>query len=130
MRAASLPLVIVSLLLLGGTSGFAQGLENDRIGVFVFRSEETPRGTIVVPKLPPTTGRGLLNSSGSTYHYNAEEARLQVEQLVRELERIQSRRDMLEVVERRAQADVFLEVVAAEIEGYVYTQTGQPGQGG
>lgn len=37
---------------------------------------------------------------------------------------------MLEVVETRAQADVFLEVVATEIQGYVYAQTGQPGQGG
>ena len=121
-RFPSLLSLAVGLILIGAVSSAAQNLEADRIRVFVFCAETAPEDAVVDVKLPP--GEWQLEPmtwgpEGNIYSFRLKQARYQVEQLNRQLQRTGSRRDMLEVVETRDEADLFLEVVATSVKGMI-----------
>ncbi len=132
-RFPSLLSLAVGLLLIGAVSSAAQNLEADRIRVFVFCAETAPEDAVVDAKLPP--GEWQLEPmtwgpEGNIYSFRLKQARYQVEQLNRQLQRTGSRRDLMEVVETRDEADLFLEVVATSVKGMIqgagiYSGTGQ-----
>ena len=121
-RLPSLLSLAVGLILIGAASSAAQNLEADRIRVFVFCAEAAPEDAVVDPKLPP--GDWQLEPmhwgpEGNSYFFRLKQARYQVEQLNRQLQRTGSRRDMIELVETRDEADLFLEVVATSVKGMI-----------
>ena len=134
MCAKSLPTLSLaaSLVLIGATAS-AQDQETDQIRVFVFCAESAPEDALVDSQLPP--GEWQLEPmswgpEGNSYYYDLKQARYHVEQLNRHLARTASRRDLMEVVETRDEADLFLEVVATSVKGMIqgaaiYSGTGQ-----
>ncbi len=121
-RLPSILGLAVGLILIGAASSVAQNLEADRIRVFVFCAETAPEDVIVDANLPP--GEWQLEPmtwgpEGNAYFFRIKQARYHVEQLNRQLQRTGSRRDLMEVVETRDEADLFLEVIATSVRGMI-----------
>ncbi|MDP6373383.1 MAG: hypothetical protein QF634_12850 [Vicinamibacterales bacterium] len=120
--SSSLALLATALVLLGSASAAAQDGETDRIRVFVFCADERPEDAVVDPKLPP--GEWQLEPmtwgpEGNSYYFKLNQALYHAEQLARQLGRTDSRRELMEVVETREEADLFLEVVATSVKGMI-----------
>lgn len=121
-RQLSILGLAVGLVLIGAASSAAQDGETDRIRIFVFCSETAPDDALVDAKLPP--GEWQLEPmtwgpEGNSYYFDLKQGRYQVEQLNRQLQRTGSRRELMEVVETRDEADLFLEVVATSVKGMI-----------
>ncbi|MDP7295539.1 MAG: hypothetical protein QGG24_09460, partial [Vicinamibacterales bacterium] len=119
---SSLTLLATALVLLGSTPAAAQDGETDQIRVYVFCADERPDDAIVDPKLP--AGEWQLEPmtwgpTGNAYYFKHNQALYHVEQLARQLGRTDSRRELMEVVETREEADLFLEVVATSVQGEI-----------
>ena len=56
---------------------------------------------------------------GNTYTYSPSQGRNAVEQLARQLQRTKERQRLMQVVESRYQAEMFLEVVATEVKATI-----------
>tara|TARA_B100002049_G_scaffold199144_1_gene157242 strand:+ start:596 stop:1204 length:609 start_codon:yes stop_codon:yes gene_type:complete len=112
----------IILGLFGTASGVAESNQSDRVRVFVLVSDERPEDAIVDPDLPP--GQWQLEpmsfgTEGNSYFFDFDQAKYLGEQLSRQLQRTDDRRDLMELVETQDQAAVYLEVVATKVEGSI-----------
>ena len=117
-----LTVAAIILGLFGTVSGVAEGNQSDRVRVFVLVSEERPEDAIVDPDLPP--GQWQLEpmsfgTEGNSYFFDLDQAKYLGEQLSRQLQRTDDRRELMELVETQDQAAVYLEVVATKVEGSI-----------
>lgn len=118
----NLTLGVIGLLLLGAMSSAAQDRETDRIRVYVFYTQERPEDSIVDPKLPtdqwqlePLT----FGPQGNAYYFDLQQAEYLGTQLIRQLQRTNSRRELIEMVSTPDEAMLFLEVVATRVKGEI-----------
>ena len=112
----------IILGLFGTSSGIAESNQSDRVRVFVLVSEERPEDAIVDPDLPP--GQWQLEpmsfgTEGNSYFFDLDQAKYLGEQLSRQLQRTDDRKELMEVVETRDQAAGYLEIVATKVEGSI-----------
>jgi len=112
----------IILGLFGTASGVAESNQSDRVRVFVLVSEDRPENAIIDPDLPP--GQWQLEpmsfgTEGNSYFFDLDQAKYLGERLSRQLQRTDSRRELMELVETRDQAAVYLEVVATKVEGSI-----------
>ncbi|MBE55816.1 MAG: hypothetical protein CL479_04465 [Acidobacteria bacterium] len=112
----------IILGLFGTSSGIAESNQSDRVRVFVLVSEERPEDAIVDPDLPP--GQWQLEpmsfgTEGNSYFFDLDQAKYLGEQLSRQLQRTDDRKELMELVETRDQAAVYLEIVATKVEGSI-----------
>ena len=115
-------IAVLGLLLLGVTSSAAQNRETDRVRVFVQVSEERPEDAVVDANLPP--GQWQLEpmsfgTEGNTYCFDLKQAQYLGQQLSKQLQRTNSRKELIELVETREEAAVYLEIVATKVEGNI-----------
>ena len=115
-------IAVLGLLLLGVTSSAAQNRETDRVRVFVQVSEERPEDAVVDANLPP--GQWQLEpmsvgTEGNTYFFDLKQAQYLGQQLSKQLQRTNSRKELIELVETREEAAVYLEIVATKVEGNI-----------
>ena len=112
----------IILGLFGTSSGIAESNQSDRVRIFVLVSEERPEDAIVDPDLPP--GQWQLEpmsfgTEGNSYFFDLDQAKYLGEQLSRQLQRTDDRKELMELVETRDQAAVYLEIVATKVEGSI-----------
>ena len=121
-------IAVLGLLLLGVTSSAAQNRETDRVRVFVQVSEERPEDAVVDANLPP--GQWQLEpmsfgTEGNTYFFDLKQAQYLGQQLSKQLQRTNSRKELIELVETREEAAVYLEIVATKVEGNIQVVIGE-----
>ena len=112
----------IILGLFGTASDVAESNQSDRVRVFVLVSDDRPEDAIVDPDLPP--GQWQLEpmsfgTEGNSYFFDFDRAKYLGEQLSRQLQRTDDRQELMELVETRDQAAVYLEVVATKVEGSI-----------
>lgn len=114
-------LLVSSVALLWAAPAAAQIPEANPIRIFLFCADESSDETIDVNipagewQVEPMT----WSPEGNTYTFSPSQGRNAVEQLARQLERTKERQQLMLIVESREQAEMFLEVVATEVEGTI-----------
>jgi len=113
---------LIGLILLNAGFSAAQNRETDRITVYVFLTEERPEDTIVDPELPSDQWQLeplAFGPQGNAYYFNLQQAEYLGTQLIRQLQRTRSRRELIEIVGTPDEAMLFLEIVATRVKGEI-----------
>ena len=110
-------LLVSAVALVWTAPAAAQDPEADPIRIFIFCADESNDETIDV-NIPAGEWQlepGTWGPEGNTYTFSPSLGRNAVEQLARQLRRTKERQRLMEIVETRDQADLFLEIVATEV---------------
>lgn len=117
---------LIGLILLNAGFSAAQNRETDRITVYVFLTEERPEDAIVDPDLPADQWQLeplAFGTQGNAYYFNLKQAEYLGTQLIRQLQRTRSRRELIKMVGTPVEAMLFLEIVATRVKGEIQGQS-------
>ena len=117
---------LIGLILLNAGFSAAQNRETDRITVYVFLTEERPEDAVVDPDLPADQWQLeplAFGPQGNAYYFNLQQAEYLGTQLIRQLQRTRSRRELIEIVGTPDEAMLFLEIVATRVKGEIQGQS-------
>ena len=113
---------LIGLILL--TAGFsaAQNRETDRVTVYVFLTEERPEDAVLNPELPSDQWQLeplAFGPQGNAYYFDLQQAEYLGTQLIQQLQRTGSRRELIKMVGTPVEAMVLLEIVATRVQGEI-----------
>ena len=113
---------LIGLILLNAGFSAAQNRETDRVTVYVFLTEERPEDAVLNPELPSDQWQLeplAFGPQGNAYYFDLQQAEYLGTQLIQQLQRTGSRRELIKMVGTPVEAMGLLEIVATRVQGEI-----------